>query len=69
LVHVALLLWESLREEQYLAKTHGERYAHYQAHVGRFVPGSLKPYTGDAATGAATGAAAEVRLGADTQQK
>jgi protein-S-isoprenylcysteine O-methyltransferase Ste14 len=45
-VHVALLLWESLREEQYLLKTHGQRYAHYQANVGRFVPASLKPYWG-----------------------
>jgi hypothetical protein len=25
-------------------KTHGERYAHYRANVGRFVPASLKPY-------------------------
>lgn len=44
-VHVALLLWESVREEQYLVKAHGARYVHYQANVGRFLPASLKPYT------------------------
>ena len=43
-VHVALLAWESVREEQHLLKTHGQRYAHYQAHVGRFVPVSLRRY-------------------------
>ncbi len=67
LVHVALLLWESLREEQYLAKTHGERYAHYQANVGRFLPGSLKPYAGGAATGAST--ATDVPSGCDAAKK
>ena len=47
LVHVALLLWESLREEQYLVKTHGERYAHYRANVGRFVPRVAQALQGD----------------------
>ena len=61
LVHVALLLWESLREEQYLVKTHGERYAHYQANVGRFVPGSFRPYGG--------GTAAEAPQGREAAEK
>ena len=53
-VHVALLLWESVREEQYLVKAHGSTYTDYQAKVGRFVPASLKGYAADPAGPALT---------------
>ncbi len=36
---VALELQVRVVEEPYLQQTHGERYAHYAAHVGRFIPG------------------------------
>ena len=35
---VAFLTWESLREEHYLLKAHGEPYASYLRQVPRFVP-------------------------------
>ncbi|HWE97200.1 MAG TPA: isoprenylcysteine carboxylmethyltransferase family protein [Tepidisphaeraceae bacterium] len=43
-VHIALLQWESRREEGHLLRVHGEPYARYRAAVGRFVPRSLGPY-------------------------
>jgi protein-S-isoprenylcysteine O-methyltransferase Ste14 len=38
LVHMALLQWESRREEQYLLSMHGEAYRLYCQTAGRFVP-------------------------------
>ena len=39
-----LLQWEAAREEKHLVQQHGEAYAEYQRHVGRFIPRSLHPY-------------------------
>lgn len=36
--HVALLLWESQREERYMLRVHRDAYARYRTKVGRFVP-------------------------------
>jgi protein-S-isoprenylcysteine O-methyltransferase Ste14 len=38
IVHIALLQWESRREELHLAKIHGEAYQEYCQRVGRFLP-------------------------------
>ncbi|HEX7515938.1 MAG TPA: isoprenylcysteine carboxylmethyltransferase family protein [Chthoniobacterales bacterium] len=38
LVHIFLLQIEARREEKYLVERHGDSYAEYQKHVGRFVP-------------------------------
>ena len=43
-VHVALLLWESAREERHLVAVHGPAYEAYRRHVGRILPRSLRPY-------------------------
>ncbi len=36
--HVALLVWESRREERYLLRVHGNAYRSYRARVGAFLP-------------------------------
>ena len=41
-VHLALLLWESRREEKHLLRVHGNAYEAYRARVGRFVPRPVK---------------------------
>jgi protein-S-isoprenylcysteine O-methyltransferase Ste14 len=38
ITHLTLLQWEARREEEHMLKLHGPRYAHYLAHVGRFMP-------------------------------
>lgn len=38
LTHVALLIWESRREERHLISVHGTPYQDYASRVGRFVP-------------------------------
>ncbi|MDB5304579.1 MAG: hypothetical protein JWM97_2128 [Phycisphaerales bacterium] len=43
-IHIALLQWESRREESHMLRVHGEPYARYRAAVGRFVPRSMNPY-------------------------
>jgi protein-S-isoprenylcysteine O-methyltransferase Ste14 len=43
-IHLTLLQWEARREEKYLAVHHGQCYVDYCRQVGRFVPGSLRPY-------------------------
>jgi protein-S-isoprenylcysteine O-methyltransferase Ste14 len=43
-IHLIFLQWEARREEMYLLKTHGENYAAYLRHVGRFFPRCLSPY-------------------------
>ena len=43
MLHVLFMQWEVRREDRYLVATHGEPYAKYQQHVGRFIP-RLKPY-------------------------
>jgi protein-S-isoprenylcysteine O-methyltransferase Ste14 len=43
----SFLTWESLREEHYLLKAHGEPYANYIRQVPRFVPSMLgRKYAG-----------------------
>lgn len=43
-IHVGLLLWESAREERYLAGVHGPAYEDYRRRVGRILPRSVRPY-------------------------
>lgn len=43
-LHVLLLQWEARREEGHLLRVHGEEYALYVRHVGRFLPRSLTAY-------------------------
>lgn len=43
-IHLLLLQWEARREEKYLVVHHGQGYAEYCRHVGRFVPRSLRAY-------------------------
>ncbi len=38
IVHVVLLQFEARREEQYLARVHGQPYLDYCRQVGRFIP-------------------------------
>jgi protein-S-isoprenylcysteine O-methyltransferase Ste14 len=52
-VHVALLIWESHREEKHLLRVQGEPYQRYMERVGRFIPMSTRPYS-DAPTAGAT---------------
>ncbi len=47
LLHLLLLQWEARREERYLIKVHGQVYADYAAHTGRFFPISLTPYAAE----------------------
>jgi protein-S-isoprenylcysteine O-methyltransferase Ste14 len=42
--HLFFLQWEARREEQNLINVHGETYANYLRHVGRFLPRSAKPF-------------------------
>lgn len=44
ILHIVFMQWEVSREDIYLVTAHGEPYAKYQQHVGRFIPKSLKPY-------------------------
>jgi protein-S-isoprenylcysteine O-methyltransferase Ste14 len=44
--HVALLLWESRREERHLLRLHGDAYRSYRARVGAFLPRPLKSPAG-----------------------
>jgi protein-S-isoprenylcysteine O-methyltransferase Ste14 len=37
-IHIALLSWEAVREEQHLGRVHGEEFERYRATVGRFLP-------------------------------
>ena len=37
-VHLALLGWEAIREEQHMLRVHGSRYAYYRREVGAFLP-------------------------------
>ena len=46
LSHIALLCWESSREERHLLAVHGAAYADYQRHVGRLFPRSFRRYGG-----------------------
>lgn len=43
-LHVLFMQWEVRREDIYLVSAHGEPYAKYQQHVGRFIPKSMKAY-------------------------
>lgn len=38
ILHISLLVFEALREEQYLIKQHGQIYINYIKMVGRFIP-------------------------------
>lgn len=42
--HIALLVWESQREERHMLRLHGQAYARYRQRVGRFIPASARPY-------------------------
>lgn len=42
--HLLLLQWEARREERYLTQVHGQVYADYARHTGRFFPVSRVPY-------------------------
>ncbi len=48
IIHLALLQWEARREERHLVVHHGPAYEEYCRRVGRFMPRSLQPYTGEA---------------------
>lgn len=37
-LHLFLLQWEARREENHLARLHGQAYLDYAAHTGRFIP-------------------------------
>ena len=43
-LHIALLMWESAREERHLVAAHGADYEAYRRRVGRLMPRSLRPY-------------------------
>jgi len=51
LLHLALLQWESRREEAHLLRVQPEQYARYRSQVGRFLPKRLRPYIGGSVTG------------------
>lgn len=42
--HLFFLQWEARREEKNLIAVHGDVYAGYLRHVGRFLPRTTKPY-------------------------
>jgi protein-S-isoprenylcysteine O-methyltransferase Ste14 len=42
-----LLVWEAIREEGHMTRTHGETYRRYADAVGRFLPRSSKPFAAD----------------------
>lgn len=48
ILHIGFLQWEARREERHLVAVHGEVYAAYLGRVGRFVPRSLRGFTGAA---------------------
>jgi protein-S-isoprenylcysteine O-methyltransferase Ste14 len=42
-LHILLLLFESVREEAFLVRLHGQAYEQYRQHTGRFIPRFGKP--------------------------